>query len=100
VFNRRIWLLDAIALVVVAVAATVLVIVLRKDDSNTTAKPPEPTAWQRIEVSADQNGKVGRETALQAFAYLFGGLPGVAQPWPVPTSPTSTCCPARSTAWW
>lgn len=87
-FTRRFWLICGIALVVVAVAATVLVIVLRKDDGEPAAKPaPEPTVWQRISTSAGKDGLVGKDASLQAFAYLFGNVPGVQVPQGRPDEP-------------
>jgi hypothetical protein len=54
--------------------------------TNGSARPSE-TMWQLIERSADAKGQVSAQTALQAFAYLFGPLPGVNMPSAQPDPP-------------
>ena len=75
-----------LVLIIAVVATIVLVVVLRKKDSEAAAAA-QPTVWEQIETSADKNGRTGLDHARQAFAYLFGGLPGVSPPQGRPDPP-------------
>lgn len=72
----------AAALVVVVVAAAVVVVVGRdRSVAGRATAERARSVWQRIEATPnDADGAMGVEPALQAFAYLFGDVPGVRVP--------------------
>jgi hypothetical protein len=76
----RRWLLAVLVVVLAAAAVVSLSFAQRRVAGSPHAAPPDPTVWQRIEAAAGADGTVDLTTALQAFGYLFGPLPGVPAP--------------------
>jgi VWD domain-containing protein len=78
--RRRPALIGLVAVVIVAVVATVAVVVV--SGGTVKGRPVagyDPTVWQRIDAGADE-GVPTTATALAAFSYLFGPVPGVGAP--------------------
>lgn len=74
-----------------AAVAVALVLGVAACRTGGEARPREtddgPTVWQVIQESGDDEGRMGVQGALQAFAYLFGPLPGVRVPSARPDPP-------------
>jgi hypothetical protein len=65
----------AAAVVLVAAAAVVVAVVIRRAED-----PKAPTAWDKVMSMADKQGNAGVQMALQAFALVYGPVPGVTPP--------------------
>lgn len=77
---RQPLLLGLVALLVLGVVATLLVVGTGREQAGRPVATGDPTVWQGIDVAAGEDGVPAATTALRAFAYLFGDLPGVARP--------------------
>ncbi|MPZ83269.1 MAG: hypothetical protein GEV28_23900 [Actinophytocola sp.] len=79
--SRRKALIALVTVVIMAVVGAVLVVVTDHGVAGTPAAGKQPSPWQRIEsIPSEEDGSLGLEPSLEAFAYLFGGLPGVRTP--------------------
>jgi hypothetical protein len=71
----RNWLVIAAGIALVAVVGLIVILVVGNDDAD-----PDPTPLQQVLQEIGDNGTWSRETALRAFAAVFGPLPGVEVP--------------------
>jgi hypothetical protein len=74
------WLIAVVVGVFVATGGAVVLLRESAVAGTPRAATPELTVWQNIETTASEDGTVPLRTALQAFGYLFGPLPGVPAP--------------------
>lgn len=88
-----------LALLVVAIAASAYGVAACKtrttQEASADAGPPL-NGWQQVMAGIKADGTVPRETALRAFAFTYGPIPGVTTPPPDDSAPQ---CGALLPAW-
>jgi len=77
--SRRTKLIALVAVVILGVVAGLVVVARDREVAGTATAGA--TFWERLESTpSEPDGPLGLELSLQAFAYTFGGLPGVTLP--------------------